>query len=97
MPDDPKPQTILPQPQQVQMLAQVQVVYTNGINLSLSQSDVQLTLNVNGRPSIAIAMGLSTAKSLVNGLTQALNNYEPKTGTSVLDLVQVAELLKKTI
>jgi len=96
MPNEPTTPVSNPNPvQQVAIAAPVGLVYTNGVNLMLSQSDIQLTLTVNGRPSMVIAMGIATAKTLQLNLEKVISNYEQKTGVSVFDLNELADLLKK--
>jgi hypothetical protein len=54
----------------------VQVIYSNGATLNLSQADMQVVFNTNGRPVMAVAMSLPVAKHLKNSLDNALKTYE---------------------
>lgn len=93
MPDEPKLTSTTPI-QQIALTPSIGTIYTNGMSLVMSQSDIQLTLNLNGKPSFMVAMGLPTAKTLQKHLENAINDYERKTGVKVHDLTEIAELLK---
>ena len=71
------------------------LIYTNGIIVGMSASDIQLTLTVNGRPTNMVVMAPTTAKSLIGAIAKALEDYENRTNIKTLDLNEISELLKR--
>ena len=73
----------------------VQLIYTNGQTINMSQSDAQIIFNSNGRPVIVAAMTLPIAKHLKNSLDTAIKEYERKTNMPIPDISELTELLNK--
>ena len=69
--------------------------YANGIVVGLTLTDVFLNANVNGRPNCQLILPLSAAKSLMDNLKMAIDDYERKSNTTVLDLNTLKDLMKK--
>jgi len=72
----------------------VPLIYANGVTVGLSLTDINLTANVNGRPACLLVLPLPSAKSLLTALSQAIKDYETKTGTKILDLGELSSLLR---
>jgi hypothetical protein len=73
----------------------VPLIYTNGVTVSLTLTDLHLTAQVNGRPACVLAIPLPAAKSLMQSLSQAIDDYEKKTETYVMDLDELTSKLLK--
>jgi len=97
MPDEPKPIALPPIQGQpvINIPINVQLIYANGAGINISQSDIQISFSVNGRPNIATVMSLPVAKHLQTALSAAISNYERKTDSIIPDLNVIAEQLKK--
>lgn len=97
MPEEPKQSPTPNQPTQagINIPVNVGLIYTNGQTINLSQSDAQIIFNANGRPVILAAMTLPVAKHLKNSLEKAISEYERKTNTTIADINEVSDLLKK--
>lgn len=68
--------------------------YTNGIIVSLTPSDVTLTITINGQPGHILNMARETAKTLIINLNTAITDFETKTGSKVLDMKEITEKMK---
>ena len=75
--------------------ANLPVIYTNGILVTLTVSDLSLTLTVNGQPTHILNMSLTTAKTLYSNINEALQDFQDKTKTKVLEINDVRELMRK--
>jgi hypothetical protein len=99
MPEEPKPSSSNPIQGQniinVPINLNTQLIYTNGSIINMTQTDVQISFSVNGRPVIATAMTWSMAKNLQTSLLRAVSEYERKTNSIIPDINEVAEQLKK--
>lgn len=94
----PTPQPInLNQPLPVQVNIPLPLIYTNGVLVGMTAADIQLTITINGRPTNVVAMNISAAKNLIGGLQKAIEDYEKKTKTKVLDLNEIGALLNPNI
>lgn len=82
-------------PAALEYLNSVPKIYTNSFSLGLTSSDLFLVLMVNGQPTHQLNMSLVTARSIINALEQALNDFEKKTGINIPDVRAVQELLSK--
>lgn len=97
MPDEPKPTSIPATPNAANtMNVLTQMIYTNGQYINMTQSDIQIVFNANGRPSYAIVMSLPVAKNLQRSLLKVLSDYERKTNSIIPDINEITEQLKKT-
>ncbi len=87
-----KPQ--LPQGQ-INIAVNTPMIYANAVMVGFSNSDMQLTTHFNGRPTSTIVMPLSAAKTLIEGLSRALTDYERRTETNVIGLSELTEKLNR--
>ncbi len=71
------------------------VIYTNAVLVTLTVSDIFLTITVNGQPTHLLNMSLTTAKTLVSNISKALDDFQEKTKTKVLDIKEVTSLMNK--
>lgn len=69
-------------------------IYTNSFSLGMSASDLFLILMNNGQPTAQVNMSLVTAKSILNAMQHALDEFEKKTGLKIPDINEVQKLLK---
>jgi len=73
----------------------IPLFYSNGVVVAMSLTDLHLTANVNSKPVCVMVIPLPAAKSLVKSLNEAINDFESKTNTEVLDLSELSSLLTK--
>lgn len=84
------------QPQHLSFNIQIPSIYTNGVNIGITPSDIVFTLTINGQPFQNLNMSLITAKTLMANLDRAINDFETKTKSKVPTMKEVQELLKPT-
>lgn len=72
----------------------LQSLYSNGILVSLTVSDISLTITINGQPTHTLNMSLTTAKTLAANINTAIKDFEEKTGSKVLEAKEVATFMK---
>ena len=89
-----EPTTITPPPVQPQAFLNVPSTYGNGTVLNLSAVDVQIIAAVNGRPVSSITLPISVAKALQSALKRALDDYEKKTNSVIMESTTLSEMLK---
>ena len=82
-----------PMPQMFPQLLSIPMVYFNGFNIALTNSEISTLLLHDGQPAIKTAMPLSTAKSLMIALQTLIEKYESATKTKVLSNDELVELL----
>lgn len=70
-------------------------LYANGFMIGLTLSDLNVTLVINGKPTHQLIMSLISAKTLMNGLKNAVEDFEKKSGTTIPDMNQLKELFKE--
>jgi hypothetical protein len=72
--------------------SEIQNIYFNGVGIGLGTGDVVLTLLRNGAPQAVLNTSHIIAKTLVQGLSNAIDDFEKKTQTKILttDEVQAA-------
>lgn len=70
-------------------------VYANGIVVGLTLTDVFLNASINGRPNCQLIIPLSVAKSTIDNLKHAIDDFEKKSNTNVLDLNTLKDLMNK--
>jgi len=77
--------------------AQVQVptIYGNGFVLALSNADVGLVVTLDNLPQMKFAMSFTTAKSLLQKLSDMMDNLERVTNHTIMTSDEVAEGIKK--
>lgn len=71
----------------------IPLIYTNGLAVTLTVTDIQIVATMNGKPQCVLALPLSAGKSLSISLQKALNDYESKTGKTIPEL----DLLNKQL
>jgi hypothetical protein len=70
-------------------------LYANGFMIGLTLSDLNVTLVINGKPSHQLIMSLISAKTLMNGLKNAIEDFESKSGTTIPDMNELKDLFNK--
>ena len=73
----------------------VPLVYINGFNAGLSNSEISAILMHDNIPAIKLVMPLPVAKTLAGALTELVGKYEEATGTAVPTVEELAQLLSK--
>lgn len=73
----------------------VPAIYFNGFNVSLTNSDINSLLLLDGRPIARLNMSYTTAKTVVALLGQLVDTLEEITGREIMTTEVVAEGLKK--
>lgn len=73
----------------------LQSLYSNGILVSLTLSDISLTITINGQPTHSLNMSLTTAKTLAANINTAIKDFETKTNSRVLEAKEVAAFMKQ--
>lgn len=87
-----------PQPNMPSILLQgpaIPMVYFNGFNAGLTNSEIHAFLLHNSQPAVKIVMPLSTAKSLTEALTRLIERFETATRTKVLSNDELLKLLSE--
>jgi hypothetical protein len=69
--------------------------YANGVSIGMSPTDVQMNFSMNNRPTHMVVMPLLIAKALSKALVVALEDYEKRTHTTIPDINETKDLLKK--
>jgi hypothetical protein len=75
--------------------APIDFIYFNGFNLSASLSDMGLLLMVDGQPQVRLSLSFTTAKTLAQELTRAVDFFEKATGTNLLTMTDVQTAYQK--
>lgn len=70
-------------------------LYANGFLIGLTLSDLNVTLVINGKPSHQVIMSLISAKTLMNGLKSAIEDFEDKSGMKIPDMNELKDLFNK--
>lgn len=90
-----KPAAPLPQPaRHINIPVEMQLFYSNAVQVGYSNTEMQLTATINGRPICLLVVPFAVAKSLAKALDTAITNYERRSSTEILDLQQINEKLK---
>lgn len=71
------------------------MVYANGFNAWLSNSEIAAFLMYDNQPVIKLVMPLPVAKTLAVAITELIGKYEAATGTTVLTMEELGKLLSK--
>lgn len=58
-------------------------IYGNGFLIGLTLSDLNITLTLNNQPKQQVILSLISAKALMEGLQQAITDFEKKTNTVI--------------
>lgn len=95
MPEEQKPATAPSGQIVINAQPNLPIVYANGASLALSPGDIQITMAFNGRPISIVAMPLSVARSIQAAIERALNDFERKTDSKIVDIGKVSELIQK--
>lgn len=96
MPEEQKPVTTPSGQIVINAQHNLPLVYANGASLALSAGDIQITVAFNGRPVTIVAMPFSVARSIQTAIERALNDFEIKTDSKVMDIGKVSELIQKS-
>ena len=73
----------------------VAMVYFNGFNIGLTNSEISAFLLHDGQPAVKAVMPLSTAKSLMNALSELIEKYETATSTKVFSNDELIALISE--
>lgn len=89
-------------PQQQQLLlnalhSQIPSIYANGFGIISSASDLSLVMMINNNPVAVVSVAYTTAKSMMDDIAKALNQYERATKTKVKTINEIAEDLKTVL
>ena len=74
-----------------QQIIELQVLYFNGFQLTLSNSDVSGLLMLNGQPTAAMNMSFTTAKTLSIALNEMINTLEKVTGREIMTNKEIGQ------
>lgn len=74
--------------------ASVQQIYINGFEINISLSDFNITLMTHDRKLAYLLMSFSTAKTLSEGLTQAIRTLEKTTGREIMTMNDVKQAIE---
>ena len=61
--------------------------------IGLTLTDIQLTANVNGKPVCILVLPFPSAKSLMDALRLAIEDFEKRSNSKVLDLNTLSSLM----
>jgi hypothetical protein len=64
---------------------QVPTFYMNGIGIAVTAADISVVMILNGNPVGNLIISYATAKTLADGLQQAVERFEKATGQRVKD------------
>lgn len=103
MSDQPKtaatsPTAPSPQPassdRQMQALirAPVTKLYANGIGINSTSNDITLVFLEHGAPSGIVSMSYTTAKSVMDEISNAIKQYENNTGEKVKSINEISAI-----
>ena len=56
----------------------IPLIYANGVVAGLTLTDIQLTANVNGKPVCILVLPFPSAKSLMDALRLAIEDFEKR-------------------
>ena len=73
----------------------VPAIYANGFTIATTVSDVSIVLMRNNRPFNLLNLSFTTAKTLAQGLTQAIAEFEKLTTTEITTITQFQEKVKQ--
>jgi hypothetical protein len=73
----------------------VPLIYFNGFNAVLTNSEISAFLLHDNQPSIKVAMPLHVAKTLALVLNDLIGKYEQATSTKVPTIEELGQLLSK--
>lgn len=74
---------------------QLQLIYSNSVSVQLTLTDIHITLRVNNRPALIIAMPLPTAKTLGKAIAEATRQYEHQSGIQIHDMNELNSKMAK--
>ena len=69
-------------------------IYANGFNVSTSVADVSIILMRHNQPFTVLSLSFTSAKTLAQGLTQAILEFEALTKTSITTIDEFKEKVK---
>ena len=83
--DTPKPPQLRQVPPQARALidSSIQKIYANGFALGMTNADVQIVLNLFGRPEAVLSLSYTLAKTLSEKLKVLVGEWEQKTGSTL--------------
>lgn len=64
-------------------------IYVNGLTVGMSLSDVFMVVNSGPMPSAVIQMSFTTAKTMMQSLTQLITGFEENTGQPLLTMEDI--------
>ena len=70
---------------------EIRRVYTNGFEVSLSNSDVMLNLMLGGVVTHTVHMSFTSTKSLSNALSSVIGIVEKATNHNIMPMEEVAQ------
>ena len=70
-------------------------LYANGILVGTTLGDVTMTITINGQATHQLNLSYTTAKTLMVNLQQAIADFEKGTETTVLEMREVSERMRK--
>lgn len=79
--------------QTVPLNAPIPQIYMNGFEVSLSLSDFSITLMAHDRQLAYLLMSFSTAKTLSESLTQAVQTLEKTTSREIMTMNDVRQAI----
>ena len=73
----------------------IEALYFNGFTMGVSAADVVIALQVNGKPSVVLNTSFTTAKTLGEGLINAISELEKRTETTIMTTHSVDAAMNK--